>query len=91
MTMIKLTIAAACVGIVGCGSQRVEQEHGASVRQMIEAQTYDPGTLTNPSATPPVGADPDMVNAALGVLRESVSHPQEVSRPITIDVGGQGR
>jgi hypothetical protein len=85
---------AACVALAvlaGCESTRTDSEYGEAVRQMINAQTYDPATLTKPSAKPVEGADPDMVNAAIEVFREHVSRPEDVGQDIVIQVGGQGR
>ncbi len=82
-------LAAACVLVSGCETSRVEEEHGRAVRQMINAQTYDVKTLTNPSAAAVEGADPDMVNAALTVFKENVSRPEEIGKPITIQLGSE--
>jgi len=77
--------------LAGCETSRVEQEYGEAVRQMINAQVYDPSTLTSPSAKPVEGADPDMVNSAIEAFREHVSRPEDVSQDVVIQVGGQGR
>jgi type IV pilus biogenesis protein CpaD/CtpE len=89
--MILKTMAATTVliALVGCESTRVEQEYGESVRQMINAQVYDPSTLTNPSAKPVEGADPDMVNNAIEAFRGHVSAPEDVGQDIVIQTGGQ--
>jgi hypothetical protein len=92
--MIQRTIAATAVliAIAGCSStSRVEDEYGASVRQMINAQVYDATTLTSPSTKPVEGADPDMVNNAITALREHVAAPEEVSEDLVIGVKGRGR
>jgi hypothetical protein len=85
-----LTAGVTLALLAGCESTQTEREYGAAVRQMINAQTYDPSTLTNPSAEPVEGADPDMVNAAIKVFREHVSRPEDVGQDIVIQVGGQG-
>lgn len=82
--------AAALLLLSGCAASALEQQYGESVRQMINAQVYDPATLTNPSAKAVDGADPDMVNAAIEVFRETVSKPEEVGQDIVIQVGGGG-
>jgi hypothetical protein len=88
MTSSRLTfLAFTLIGLTACGSTQVEQEYGNSVRLMIQAQTFDPRTLTNPSTAPVIGADPDMVNTAVEVFRENVSRPEEVGKPITIQLG----
>lgn len=84
-----VALAAACTLIPACSTSRVEEEHGRAVRQMINAQTYDVKTLTNPSSAPVEGADPDMVNAAITVFKENVSRPEEIGKPITIQLGSE--
>jgi hypothetical protein len=86
------TTAGLLIVLAGCSSTtRVEDEYGESVRQMINAQVYDPTTLTNPSAKPVEGADPDMVNKAIETLREHVGAPEEVGEDLVVRVGGKGR
>jgi len=93
MTIIRFVSGAAALAtLFGCESTTtVESNYGQSVRQMITAQTYDPKTLTDPSTKPVEGADPDMVNAAINVFRETVSPPDDVGKDIVIQVGNQGR
>jgi hypothetical protein len=84
-----LAASAMLLLIAACESNRTEAEYGQAVRQMINAQTYNPSTLTNPSDKAVEGADPDMVNAAVEVAREHVSKPEDVGQDIVIQVGGQ--
>jgi type IV pilus biogenesis protein CpaD/CtpE len=92
MTFKTIATTVAFIGLTACSSSnRVEDEYGESVRQMINAQVYDPATLTNPSDKPVEGADPDMVNNAIQTLREHVGAPEEVSKDLVVRVGGQGR
>ena len=43
-------------------------------------------TLSNPSAEAPTGVDPDYANNVLKTMRETVSKPNEVKKPIEIKV-----
>ena len=87
-----ITASALLMAIAGCETtSRVEDEYGESVRQMVNAQVYDPTTLTDPSTKPVEGADPDMVNNAIKALREYIGAPEEVGEDVVIQVGGQGR
>ena len=79
------------LAIAGCETTGSNKSTAQSVRQMINAQMYNPATLTNPSDKPVEGADPDMVNAAIEAFREHVSKPEDVGQDIVIQVGGQGR
>lgn len=83
-------VAASLAALSGCATSTPEQQYGESVRQMINAQVYDPATLTAPSARPVEGADPDMVNAAIQAFREHVAKPEEVGESIVIQLGGGG-
>jgi hypothetical protein len=87
MVLRTITATALLIALAGCETNRVEEEYGESVRQMINAQVYDATTLTNPSAKPVEGADPDMVNNAIKALREHVAAPEEVGEPMVIQVG----
>ena len=84
-----IAASALIIAIAGCETTRVEDEYGESVRQMINAQVYDPTTLTDPSTKPVEGADPDMVNNAIKALREYIGAPEEVGKDVVIQVGGQ--
>jgi hypothetical protein len=86
-----LAAAAALVSLVACATSQTERDYGQSVRQMINAQVYNPATLTKPSDKPVEGADPDMVNAAVEALREHVSQPKDVGQDIVLQVGNKGR
>jgi hypothetical protein len=86
-----LAVTAIVPLLVGCESNRTESEYGQAVRQMINAQVYNPATLTTPSDKPVEGADPDMVINAIEALREHVSKPEDVAgQDIVIQVGDQG-
>ena len=78
------------LGINGCTTYhdpvRVEQDYGNSVRNMIQAQTYNPAAALNPSAVPPKGMDAPKAGAVLETYRSDVSKPQKVEQPILLNI-----
>ena len=77
-------------GLAGCAASPLEADYGHSVAQMTENQVYDRTTLTRPSTAAVEGADPDMLNAAVTAMRIPPTERKEVSKPLIINVGGQG-
>jgi hypothetical protein len=86
-----IVIAAVVAASAGCTTPKTQTEadYGRAVREMINAQVADPTTLTNPSSAPVLGADPDMVNAAVNTLRGEVAKPEDVKSDIVVKVGGK--
>jgi hypothetical protein len=80
----------ASLALAGCAASPLEADYGHSVAQMTENQVYDRTTLTRPSAASVEGADPDLLNAAVTSMRIPPSDRKEVSKPLIINVGGQG-
>lgn len=66
-----------------------ERNFGASVRNMIEAQTYDPSTLSAPSTETIEDTDGRRLEAVLDVYRSDVAKPEAVNDEIVINVDGQ--
>lgn len=73
----------------GCATQptTTEQEFGASVRQMIQAQINDPSTITNPSDQVVERTDGQMLGGALEAYRQTIADPASAAEEITISVG----
>ena len=72
------TVLVASVLMAGCVTDPEEQgdsEFGASVREMIANQTYQPGTDT---AT----LDAEKAQAGLAEYRKDVTKPKEAERPL---------
>jgi len=65
-----------------------EADFGNSAASLVKAQTQNPDTLTNPGTEAPTGVDPDYANNVLKTMRETVSKPGEVRKPIEIKVDG---
>lgn len=72
-----------------CASEptATESDFGDSVRQMISAQTYDPGTLSEPPESAIDSTDGQMLEGALEAYRTTVSDQSNVGNEITISVG----
>ena len=85
----KLASLAAALLLTACATEptMTEQNFGQSVRQMVNAQTYDPSTLSAPSEATIERTDGQMLEAALESYRETVADPNSVGSEITINVG----
>jgi hypothetical protein len=84
------------VGLIGVASlgacvhepTTLEQNFGSSVRSMIEAQTYDPSTLSSPSTETLDGGDGQRTEAVLERYRSDIARPEAVSEDIVVSVEG---
>ncbi len=76
--------------LAGCAQSALQADYGRSVQLMSENQVYDPTTLTRPSLAAVNGADPDMLNLAVTTMRTQVVERKAVSKPIVVNIGGQG-
>lgn len=78
--------------LAACNSTQsaTEADFGNSAASLVKAQAANPETLENPSTEAPTGVDPDYASNVIEAMRESVSNPEEVRKPIEIRVGGQG-
>lgn len=91
-TKIILAIAA-LAALAACGRSMMkptatEADFGNSHASLVRAQTQNPETLTHPSTEAPTGVDPDYANNVLKTMRETVSKPGEVKKPIEIKIDG---
>jgi hypothetical protein len=66
----------------------VERNFGSSVRNMIEAQTYDPSTLSSPSTDTVDNGDGQRLEGVLEVYRTDVAKPESVREDVVISVDG---
>jgi hypothetical protein len=91
MTIKMITILAAIGCLTACAeSTVVSEDFGNSTRAMIKAQTLNQETLTNPSTEPVTGVDPDYANNVIKAMRESPGKPEEVKKPLQINLSGEG-
>jgi type IV pilus biogenesis protein CpaD/CtpE len=74
----------------GCAHEptALERSFGSSVRNMIEAQTFDPSTLSSPSTETVEASDGRRIEAVLDVYRTDVAKPAAASEDIVISVDG---
>ena len=79
--------------VAGCANQETltERNFGESVRNMIQAQTYDPSTLSNPSEEAIDETDGQMLEGALESYRSTTADPDTVGGDLVISVGGGQR
>lgn len=77
--------------LAGCANTptAVESNFGASVRNMIEAQTYDPSTLSAPSTDVIESGDGQRLEAVLDAYRTDVAKPESIGQDIVINPDGQ--
>jgi len=84
-----IAMTTAGLALAGCSATPLEADYGQSVRQMTDNQVYDQAASTHPSTAAVEGADPDVLNAAVTVMRTPPSDRKEVAKPLLISVGGQ--
>lgn len=82
-------VALLMVLMAGCATKpTISQENfGASVRQMIEAQTNDPQAARNPDPEAISILDGQQAVEVIEVHRKHVAKPQEIHNEIQINVG----
>ena len=90
MLMVLAGISASAL-LAACATEptATEANFGVSVRQMIEAQTYDPSTLTAPSTETIDSGDGRRLEAVLETYRTDVAKPAVVNEDIVISLDGQ--
>ena len=86
--MLALAAAASATAFAGCTTEptQTERNYGVSVRQMIEAQTYDPSTRTNPSTETVEKSDGQRLGNALEGYRRGVTQPEAASQGVDISI-----
>lgn len=89
MKKVALIPVIAGFSLAGCVQSALQADYGRSVRLMSENQVYDHTTLTRPSLAV-AAADPDVLNLAVTTMRTQAVDRKEVSRPIVVNIGGQG-
>ena len=84
-TLVGLPVVAT---LAACAPTLTEQNFGVSVRQMVEAQTNDPSTLTTPSTETIEDGDGRRLEAVLDTYRTDVAKPDAISEDIVVSVDG---
>ena len=70
-----------------CTTSAVDESFGDAVRSNVQAQVYDPETLTNPSSDPVEGTDGQRMEAVMESFRSQQGSADSVANPIVINVG----
>ena len=80
--------------LAGCASTepvRVEADYGNSVRQMVQAQTYNPEAAAREESIPVEQMDGEMAMKSLKALREDVGSREAGDlNVINVEIGGGG-
>lgn len=85
-----ITIASAgivALSVASCAASRVDANFGDAVQSNVEAQVYDPATLTNPSLEAVEGTDGQRMETVMEEHRGQAGDRDAVSSPIIINVG----
>jgi hypothetical protein len=88
-TLHATAIAIVTLWIAGCADTPLaDADYGNSVRQMIQAQTFDPAAASNPPALGPDITDGARLEAALEIYRKDVAKGiTEVKQPVIFEIG----
>ena len=88
-----ILLSAALAALAGCATSETatEADFGNSTAALKRAQAADPSKIDNPSTEPVTGVDPDYAGNVIEAMRENVSKPEQVKKPIEIRVGDQGQ
>lgn len=84
----KFGLVCAALGVAGCANTTSDEDYGQSVRQMVQAQTFDPAAASNPPELAPEITDGARLQNALDVYRKDVAKGNtEVKQPVIFEVG----
>ena len=86
--VLAIAAAVSATMLVACTTKPTltESNYGVSVRQMIEAQTYDPSTRTNPSTETVDSSDGQRAGNVLEGYRRGVTAPEAASQGVDISI-----
>lgn len=78
----------AALAVAGCANTTSDEDYGQSVRQLVQAQTFDPAAASNPPELAPEITDGARLQNALDVYRKDVAKGNtEVKQPVIFEVG----
>lgn len=82
-------LAIATVAVAGCADTPLsDADYGSSVKQMVQAQTFDPAAAANPPELAPEMTDGARLENALDVYRKDVAKGNtEVKQPVIFEIG----
>ena len=75
----------------GCGTiagdmTKVEEDYGNSVRQMVQAQIYDPNAANFPSRQGPMSSDGDKAVRTLESYRNDIPKPESIGDEFEFEI-----
>ena len=87
--LVFTSVSVALLLMAGCATKQTvsERNFGAAVRQMINAQIYDPKAAQNPDPEPVKVLDGEHASQILEIHRQHVAKPEEIHNEIQINVG----
>jgi hypothetical protein len=84
----KSGLAVAALAVAGCANTTSDDDYGQSVKQMVQAQTFDPAAASNPPEFAPEITDGARLQNALDVYRKDVAKGNtDVKQPVIFEVG----
>jgi hypothetical protein len=88
-TLHATALVIATLLLAGCADTPLaDADYGKSVRQMVQAQTFDPAAASNPPELPPEITDGARLAEALEVYRKDVAKGiTEVKQPVIFEIG----
>lgn len=88
ITHVTIALGVVALSTVACTSpSAVEKSFGEAVRSNVQAQVYDPETVTAPSLEPVEGTDGQRMEVVMEGLRGQQGNADSVAAPIVINVG----
>jgi hypothetical protein len=88
-TMHATALLIAALLLAGCADTPLaDADYGNSVRQMVQAQTFDLAAASNPPALAPEITDGARLEAALEIYRKDVAKGiAEIKQPVIFEIG----
>ena len=88
------TLVAAVIGLAigvstGCSTEpeRVEADYGNSVRQMVQASTYDPEAAASTESVPVMGLDGKRAMRSLDAMQTDTERVEDFNDIIDVQLG----
>lgn len=76
------------LAVAGCANTFSDDDYGRSVQQLVQSQTLDPATASNPAEFAPDFTDGERLKNALDVYRKDVAKgATEVKQPVIFEIG----
>jgi len=88
-TLVAGAIGLAIVISTGCSTEpeRVEADYGNSVRQMVQASTYDPEAAASTESIPVLGMDGKRAMRSLDAMQTDTERVEDFNDIINVELG----